>query len=112
MHPEHHAAGHAPPVPDGSLPGWSASIAAQLAEVIANTTVNEEYRHLIVRCGRPATDAAPGQFFQLLCPQPAGEQPYLRRPMSLYGVDAGRGTVEFLYKIAGAGTRGLAMLQP
>ncbi len=32
--------------------------------------------------------------------------------MSLYGVDPEAGTVEFLYKIAGAGTRGLATLRP
>ena len=106
--------GHVSPVPDSTLPGgeWSAGIAAELAEVLANTTVNTEYRHLMVKCGQPAIDAVPGQFFQLLCPQPAGEQPYLRRPMSLYGVDPQAGTIEFLYKIAGAGTRGLAMLAP
>lgn len=99
--------------PGGKSPGslWKASAAAQLADVIANTAINTEYRHLIVRCGGPAMQAVPGQFFQLLCPQPAGEQPYLRRPMSLYGVDPNAGTVEFLYKIAGAGTRGLATLQ-
>jgi dihydroorotate dehydrogenase electron transfer subunit len=91
---------------------WSASIAAQLAEVISHAEVNAEYRHLVLKCAAPATHAAPGQFFQLLCPQPAGAQPYLRRPMSLYGVDPAAGTVEFLYKIAGAGTRGLATLTP
>lgn len=115
MHPDEHAAeGHVPPIPDSTLPGgeWSAGIAAELAEVLANTAVNTEYRHLVVKCGRPAIDARAGQFFQLLCPQPAGEQPYLRRPMSLYGVDPEAGNVEFLYKIAGSGTRGLAMLQP
>lgn len=90
---------------------WSASIAAEQAEVLANTAVNAEYRHMVLKCGHPAVNAVAGQFFQLLCPQPAGEQPYLRRPMSLYGVDPQAGTVEFLYKIAGAGTRGLAMLQ-
>jgi dihydroorotate dehydrogenase electron transfer subunit len=31
--------------------------------------------------------------------------------MSVYGVDASRGTVEFLYKMTGAGTRGLAHLR-
>jgi dihydroorotate dehydrogenase electron transfer subunit len=106
--------GHLPSAPDSTPPRgeWSAAIAAELAQVLANTAVNTEYRHLVVKCGRPAIGALPGQFFQLLCPQPAGEQPYLRRPMSLYGVDPQAGTVEFLYKIAGAGTRGLAMLAP
>ena len=114
MHAEEPATERVPPTPGSTLPGgpWSAAIAAELAEVLANTAVNTEYRHLVVKCGRPAINAVPGQFFQLLCPQPAGEQPYLRRPMSLYGVDPNAGTVEFLYKIAGAGTRGLAMLAP
>lgn len=58
-----------------------------------------------------AAAALPGQFFQLLCPQPTGEQPFLRRPMSVYGADAARHRIDFLYKAAGAGTRGLDMLR-
>ena len=84
---------------------------AEPAEVLANDEVNKEYRHLVVRCGDVSASAAPGQFFQLLCPQTGGEQPFLRRPMSLYGADPERRQVEFLYKIAGAGTRGLAVLR-
>ena len=84
---------------------------AESAEVLANDEVNKEYRHLVVRCGDVSASAAPGQFFQLLCPQTGGEQPFLRRPMSLYGADPERRQVEFLYKITGAGTRGLAVLR-
>jgi dihydroorotate dehydrogenase electron transfer subunit len=91
---------------------WKASLVAELAEVIANDSVNAEYRHLVARCSDIAAAAAPGQFFQLLCPQPAGEQPFLRRPMSLYGANAATREVEFLYKVAGAGTRGLNTLKP
>ena len=90
---------------------WSPSVVAELAEVLANDEVNKEYRHLVVRCGDVSASAAPGQFFQLLCPQTGGEQPFLRRPMSFYGADPERRQVEFLYKIAGAGTRGLAVLR-
>ena len=90
---------------------WSPSVVAESAEVLANDEVNKEYRHLVVRCGDVSASAAPGQFFQLLCPQTGGEQPFLRRPMSLYGADPERRQVEFLYKIAGAGTRGLAVLR-
>lgn len=100
---------HDAPVP---AKPWSPTVVAELGEVLANTAVNSEYRHMVVRCSATAATAVSGQFFQLLCPQPAGEQPYLRRPMSLYGVDPDALTVEFLYKIAGAGTRGLAMLRP
>ena len=90
---------------------WAASVVAEPAEVLTNDEVNKEYRHLVVRCGEVSASAAPGQFFQLLCPQTGGEQPFLRRPMSLYGADPERRQVEFLYKIAGAGTRGLAVLR-
>ena len=90
---------------------WAASVVAEPAEILANVEVNTEYRHLIVRCGDTSARAIPGQFFQLLCPQTGGEQPFLRRPMSLYAVDPQRHQVEFLYKIAGAGTRALASLR-
>jgi dihydroorotate dehydrogenase electron transfer subunit len=86
-------------------------VVAELAEVIANDPVNAEYRHLIVACSEIAATGAPGQFFQLLCPQPAHEQPFLRRPMSIYGTDRAGQKVEFLYKVTGAGTRGLDMLK-
>jgi dihydroorotate dehydrogenase electron transfer subunit len=90
---------------------WSPSVVGECAEVLSNDSVNLEYRHLVVRCGAVAASAVPGQFFQLLCPHTDGAQPFLRRPMSLYGVDPARLEVEFLYKIAGAGTRGLATLR-
>ena len=87
------------------------SVVAELAEVVANTPVNAEYRHLVVACSETAATGVPGQFFQLLCPQPAGEQPYLRRPMSIYGTSLSERKVEFLYKVTGAGTRGLDLLK-
>jgi dihydroorotate dehydrogenase electron transfer subunit len=83
---------------------------AERAEILSNASINSEYRHLTVRCTSLAASAAPGQFFQLLCPAPPGEAPFLRRPMSLYAADPAASTVAFLYKIAGAGTRGLATL--
>jgi dihydroorotate dehydrogenase electron transfer subunit len=90
---------------------WSPSVVGECAEVLSNDSVNLEYRHLVVRCGAVAASAVPGQFFQLLCPHTDGAQPFLRRPMSLYGIDPARLEVEFLYKIVGAGTRGLATLR-
>jgi dihydroorotate dehydrogenase electron transfer subunit len=104
--------------PDEAAPGippgdsrWAASVVTEAAEILATVAVNAEYRHLIVRGGETSTRAVPGQFFQLLCPQTGGEQPFLRRPMSLYAVDPQRRQVEFLFKIAGAGTRALASLR-
>jgi dihydroorotate dehydrogenase electron transfer subunit len=87
-------------------------VAEERAEILSNALVNSEYRHLVVACGRLAAAAAPGQFFQLLCPASSGSAPFFRRPMSLYGADPAKGQVEFLYKVTGAGTRGLAELLP
>jgi dihydroorotate dehydrogenase electron transfer subunit len=82
------------------------SVVSEVAEVLANDAVNAEYRHLVVRCGPVCASAVPGQFFHLLCPHSDGAQPFLRRPMSLYGVDPIRREVAFLYKVAGAGPLG------
>jgi dihydroorotate dehydrogenase electron transfer subunit len=96
--------------PDSETP-WSASIVGEAGIVLSNDSVNAEYRHLVVGCGAASAAAAPGQFFQLLCPHTEGAQPFLRRPMSLYGADPQRRQVEFLYKVTGAGTLGLSTLR-
>src|SRR5579871_1431608 len=97
----------------GRQPGtpWTPTVVSELAEIVAHDALNPEYRYLRLACSVEAARAAPGQFFQLLCPHPAGEQPFLRRPMSLYGADSDKREVQFLYKVTGAGTRGLDMLQ-
>lgn len=85
--------------------------AEALAVVRSNTTVNTDYRLLTLDAPGEVLDCAPGQFFQLLCPTTGDDQPFLRRPMSIYDFDAQAGTLRFLYKVAGAGTRGLATLR-
>ena len=96
--------------PAGAGP-WTASVVGESAIVLSNDSVNAEYRHLVVQCSAASAAAVPGQFFQLLCPHTEGAQPFLRRPMSLYGADPVRKQVEFLYKVAGAGTLGLSTLR-
>lgn len=84
---------------------------SEVATVVANRDIASEYRHLILSCGALCASARPGQFFQLLCPQPIGEKPFLRRPMSIYATQSDPDRIEFLYKVTGAGTRGLETLQ-
>jgi dihydroorotate dehydrogenase electron transfer subunit len=91
---------------------WQPKAVSEEGAVVSNRALNNEYRHLILSCGPVCAGALPGQFFQLLCPQPAGDKPYLRRPMSIYGTSTDPNRIEFLYKVAGAGTRGLETLQP
>jgi dihydroorotate dehydrogenase electron transfer subunit len=102
---------------DASQSGPAASalpfpIAESACEVISNEWVNSEYKHLVVKGCEVSLTAQPGQFFHLMCPGTGLDQPFLRRPMSLYGVRPEAGEVSFLYKVQGAGTRGLATLQP
>ena len=81
-----------------------------VAAVVSNAWVNSEYKHLVLAAPSPAPDALAGQFFQLECPATMHDRPFFRRPMSVYKADAARGEVEFLYKVTGEGTRGLATL--
>lgn len=85
-------------------------VADVVAQVIGNDWVNSEYK-LLVLCVPRTCDAAAGQFFNIECPSSGDDKPYLRRPMSVYRSDASHGVLEFLYKVTGAGTRGLATLQ-
>jgi dihydroorotate dehydrogenase electron transfer subunit len=80
--------------------------------VVSNDWVNAEYKHLILRVHDRALYAYAGQMFHLLCPSPDGAEVWMRRPMSIYRIDRAQGYIEFLYKIEGRGTRGMAMLRP
>jgi len=80
--------------------------------VLSNETLSGDYRLMILRAPVRILDCAPGQFFHLLCPSHGPNQPYLRRPMSIYGYDMAREELQFLYKVTGEGTRGLASLLP
>jgi dihydroorotate dehydrogenase electron transfer subunit len=83
-----------------------------LCPVVAHDWVNDEYKHLVVKASAKALAAQPGQFFQLLCPSPDAREVWFRRPQSVYRVARSSGRLEFLYKVVGRGTRGLASLVP
>jgi dihydroorotate dehydrogenase electron transfer subunit len=83
-----------------------------IATVVANTSVNDEYKHIVLKVHEHALKAYAGQMFHLLCPSPDGAEVWMRRPMSVYRVDKDAGNVEFLYKCEGRGTRGMALLEP
>ncbi len=81
-----------------------------IGAVVSNDWVNAEYKHVVVKVHEHALKAYAGQMFHLLCPSPDGTDVWMRRPMSVYRVDKAQGHVEFLYKVEGRGTRGMAML--
>lgn len=95
----------------GCAPEPRFAVAENLCRVVSNQWVNDEYKHLIVEAPEVALRAQPGQFFHLACPPDQNGAALLRRPMSLYRVSPHEGTIEFLYKVQGLGTRGLARLR-
>ena len=83
-----------------------------IGTVVANASVNDEYKHIVLKVHPQALTAYAGQMFHLLCPSPDGAEVWMRRPMSVYRVDGANGQIEFLYKTEGRGTRGMATLNP
>lgn len=86
-------------------------VADTQALVVSNTAVNADYYHLVLAASGLALTARAGQFFNMACPATSQDMPFLRRPMSVYRASSAKGQVEFLYKVTGAGTRGLATLR-
>jgi dihydroorotate dehydrogenase electron transfer subunit len=82
-----------------------------IGRVVSNASVNDEYKHLVLKVHARALDAYAGQMFHLLCPSPDGAEVWMRRPMSVYRVDKSSSQIEFLYKVEGRGTRGMATLK-
>ncbi len=97
------AEGHSPP---------QCPVEETRCPVVTHDWVNDEYKHLVVTATPKALAAKPGQFFQLLCPSPDAIEVWFRRPQSVYRVTRSSGRLEFLYKVAGRGTQGLATLEP
>jgi len=87
-------------------------VAENICTVIVNDWVNGLYKHLVLDAPAIALTVQPGQFFHLLCPAAGDDTPFLRRPMSIYRIDRDNQRVEFLYKVIGPGTRGIATLEP
>ncbi|HUB95148.1 MAG TPA: dihydroorotate dehydrogenase electron transfer subunit [Stellaceae bacterium] len=83
-----------------------------IGTVVSNDWVNQEYKRVVLKVHAQALFAYAGQMFHILCPSPDGAELFMRRPMSIYRIDKAAGHLEFLYKIEGRGTRGIAMLAP
>jgi dihydroorotate dehydrogenase electron transfer subunit len=79
--------------------------------VRANGAVNERYWHLVLEAPVLHSHAIPGQFFHLLCPPFIDNDPFLRRPMSVYRISPEERSIEFLYNVVGVGTRSLSRLK-
>ncbi len=88
-----------------------ASVASHHCKVVEHRWVNSRYRYLRLQSTADlAGMTRSGQFYQLRCPATNELQPFLLRPMSVYGVGPDSGCIEFLYNVTGVGTAALATL--
>lgn len=89
----------------------AATVASYRCRVVEHDWVNQRYKYIRLESDAPlAIITRPGQFYQLRCPTTTEEQPFLLRPMSVYGAGPERGRIEFLYNVTGVGTRALSTL--
>jgi dihydroorotate dehydrogenase electron transfer subunit len=87
-------------------------VATLACEVVEHAWVNARYKYLRLRAPQPwARATVAGQFFQLACPVGDTDKPFLRRPMSVYGIGPEDDRIEFLYHVKGVGTRALDTLR-
>ena len=70
--------------------------------IMEHRTVAPDHRHMRVRAPRIAALAEPGHFVQVRVSD--RHEPLLRRPMSIALADTTHGTIDLLYRVAGAGT--------
>ncbi|MEN1967909.1 dihydroorotate dehydrogenase electron transfer subunit [Lentibacillus sp. N15] len=78
--------------------------------VLSNRQVSSRYWHMIVDSSVIEEDIEPGQFFNIKSTDHQTYYPLLRRPFSIYLINDD--TLEFLYKVEGAGTKQLTTYQP
>lgn len=87
------------------------NVASHRCEVVEHRWVNDRYKYLRLSAQSDLAAATrPGQFYQLKCPVTDTQQPFLLRPMSVYGVGPEPGTIEFLYNVTGVGTLAMSTL--
>jgi dihydroorotate dehydrogenase electron transfer subunit len=70
--------------------------------------MGSHYMELELECPEIAASAVPGQFVMLTAAMDPSPVPALPRPMAIYSVEPGAGTVTVVYAIVGRGTRRLS----
>jgi dihydroorotate dehydrogenase electron transfer subunit len=103
-------AGLAPAVPVPAIPVPAFPVLEADPVVIESAPVGRRYHRLLLDAPQLSALARPGQFFHLLCRDPGGAGPYLRRPMSVWRCGPGQ-PLGFLLHVQGRGTAALARLR-
>ncbi|BAO90644.1 dihydroorotate dehydrogenase electron transfer subunit [Caballeronia cordobensis] len=91
--------------------GTAATVASYRCRVAEHYWVNQRYKYIRLEADAPiAPITKAGQFYQLKCPTALGHEPFLLRPMSVYGAGPEENRIEFLYNVTGVGTKAMATL--
>jgi dihydroorotate dehydrogenase electron transfer subunit len=89
----------------------AAPVASYRCQVVEHYWVNQRYKYIRLEADAPiASITKAGQFYQLKCPTTLEHEPFLLRPMSVYGAGPEDNRIEFLYNVTGVGTKALATL--
>jgi dihydroorotate dehydrogenase electron transfer subunit len=89
----------------------AATVASYRCRVVEHYWVNQRYKYIRLEADAPIAEiTTSGQFYQLKCPTTLEHEPFLLRPMSVYGAGPEEGRIEFLYNVTGAGTKAMATL--
>jgi len=89
----------------------AAIVASYRCKVAEHYWVNQRYKYIRLEADAPiARITKAGQFYQLKCPTTLEHEPFLLRPMSVYGAGPEDNRIEFLYNVTGVGTKAMATL--
>ena len=87
------------------------TVASYRCKVAEHYWVNQRYKYIRLEADAPiARITKAGQFYQLKCPTTPEHEPFLLRPMSVYGAGPEDNRIEFLYNVTGVGTKAMATL--
>jgi len=76
------------------------------AKILSNIALSLGHYKIVLEAPEIAKVILPGQFLEIKCSDTL--DPFLRRPLSVHGLDAQRGVIEILFKVVGKGTEMLA----
>ncbi|AGB40879.1 2-polyprenylphenol hydroxylase-like oxidoreductase [Halobacteroides halobius DSM 5150] len=83
-----------------------------IKEIVTQKEISPNHFKMVIRAPKIAKEAQPGQFLHLKWVNDlTGQDPLLRRPISLNSIDQAKGTITIIYRVIGRGTKLLSSLQ-
>ena len=84
----------------------------RIYQITSNRQIAPETHLMRLAAPELARHAVPGQFAMIRAGEDESLDPLLRRPLSIHQADSSGGTVDFLYRVVGRGTRLLSEKAP